>query len=233
MNAFVNNEGNAFNQGLITLGWTRNKLNSPIFPLEGTYQTLSAQISTPLVGEDLNYYKLNYNFKGYFPLPYDFIGNLIANAGYGNGYGSTRGLPFFANYYAGGLGVQGEVRGYDTNSLGPKDSLGFAYGGNVLLSGTAQLILPKPLRSDSFRVATFLDAGQVYDTWNVYNTLNSSGAGQQTGIHLGDLRYSAGVDFEVRIPVMNAVLEFALAKALNAKAGDKSQFFSFNVGTSF
>lgn len=233
MNAFVNNEGSVFNQGLITLGWTRNKLNFPIFPTEGTYQTLSAQISTPLVGEDLNYYKLNYNFKGYFPLPYDFIGNVIANAGYGNGYGSTRGLPFFANYYAGGLGVQGQVRGYDTNSLGPKDSLGFAYGGNMLLSGTAQLILPKPLRSDSFRVATFVDAGQVYDTWNVYNTLNSTVTGKQTGVSLSDLRYAAGVDFEVRIPVMNAVLEFALAKALNAKVGDKSQFFSFNIGTSF
>jgi len=233
MNAFVANEGSKFNQGLVTLGWTRNKLDRPLFANSGTYQNLSAQVSTPLTGEDLNYYKINYNFKGYMPLPFDFIGNVITNLGYGGAYGSTQGLPFFANYYAGGLGVQGAVRGYDTNSLGPLDSLGFAYGGNVLLTGTAQLILPKPLRSDSFRIATFLDAGQVYDTWDVYNTLSTVNGVKQTGVHLGDLRYSTGVDFEVRIPVMNAVLEFALAKGLNQKPGDKSQFFSFNIGTSF
>ena len=40
-----------------------------------------------------------------------------AELGYGNGYGDIKRLPFFKNFRSGGLG---SVRGYQTNSLGPK-----------------------------------------------------------------------------------------------------------------
>jgi outer membrane protein insertion porin family len=232
--AFVKHEGQTFNQTMLTLGWTRNKLNLAFLPTEGTYQNASLQVSAPLAGPKLDYYKLSYQFRGYFPISHGFIGSLIGSMGYGGGYGSTQGLPFFANYYAGGLTPQGQVRGYSTNTLGPLDSQGNPVGGNTLIAGSAELILPHPLSGDTFRTRAFVDAGNVFTTWDVYNTYRpNSVIPNPTGIHLGDLRYSTGVDVQFRLPVLNAVIEFSLAKALNPKRYDQTQIFNFNIGTTF
>lgn len=229
IDAFIKNEGHMFNQTMLTFGWTRDRLNRPSFPDEGSYQNAVAQISAPLSGPKLDYYKLTYKFRGYYPVGYGFVGVLAANAGYGGAYGNTKGLPFFANYFAGGLTSEGEVRGYQTGSLGPRDSMNNAIGGNVLLSGSAQVILPHPFTADIYRTSIFVDAGQVYTTWNMYNTFQQS----MTGVHLGELRYSSGVDFQVKLPVFNTVLEFDIAKAMKTQIGDQTQFFSFNIGTNF
>jgi outer membrane protein insertion porin family len=227
--AFVHNEGNMFNQTMLTFGWTRNRLNHPQFPDEGSYQNAVAQVSAPLAGAQLDYYKLSYKYKGYYPIGYGFIGGLTGNVGYGGHYGSTRGLPFFANYFAGGLATEGEVRGYQTGTLGPRDSQNNPIGGNALLSGSAQMILPHPLSGDTFRTSVFVDAGQVFTTWNMYNTYKKS----VTGINFGDMRYSTGIDFQVKLPVFNTILEFDIAKPSHTQIGDETQYFSFNIGTSF
>jgi len=226
---FIRNEGNMFNQTMLTFGWTRNRLNHPQFPDEGTYQNAVAQISAPLSGAQLDYYKLTYKYRGFYPLGYGLVGGLTGNLGYGGAYGSTQGLPFFANYFAGGLATEGEVRGYQTGTLGPRDSQNNPIGGNAFISGTAQVILPHPLSGDIFRTSVFVDAGQVYTTWNMYNTYKQS----MTGIHLGDLRYSTGLDFQVKLPVFNTILEFDVAKPLRTQVGDETQYFSFNIGTNF
>src|SRR5690606_22528975 len=45
------------------------------------------------------------------------------NLGFGDGYGDTQGLPFFQNFFAGGLSSGGgTVRGFDENSLGPRST---------------------------------------------------------------------------------------------------------------
>jgi outer membrane protein insertion porin family len=229
IDAFLKQEGSSFNQTMLTFGWMRNKLNRPLFPTEGEIQNLSLQVSAPLSGTALDYYKLTYQFHGYYPGPFGFVGSLVGGFGYGGAYGRTQGLPFFANYYAGGMTTLGEVRGYQTNTLGPLDSTGNPIGGNTLLSGSAQLIIPHPFSTDSFRTSVFVDAGQVYNTWNVYNTYTS----QQTGVNLSQLRYSTGLDFQFRLPVLNALVEFSLAKALNPSLTDQTQFFSFNIGANF
>lgn len=240
--AFLKNEGDiinpndsaSFNQTMLTAGWTRNKLDRPFLPTEGTLQNATLQVSAPLAGRKLDYYKLGYQFRGYYPIAAGFIGSLVGNLGYGGGYGGTEGLPFFANYYAGGLTPQGEVRGFETNTLGPLDSQGNPLGGNALMTASAELILPHPISGDTFRTRVFVDAGNVFSTWNMYGTLkNTPDQPDQEGIHLGRLRYSTGVDFEFRLPVLNAVLEFSLAKALNPKKYDQTQAFNFNIGTSF
>lgn len=225
---FVQNQGTIFNQFMLSGGWTRNTLNRSFFPTQGTYQNIGIQLSAPLSGTALDYYKATYQIHNYETIKH-FTTFLAGTAGYGGAYGSTKGLPFFTNYYAGGLVGSGEVRGYQTNSLGPKDSTGAPIGGNVLLAGTAELLFPSPLSGTSFRSGVFVDAGNVYNTWNVYNTYPSS----QVGVKLGDLRYSTGIDIQWKLPVLNAILEVALAKALNPKPGDLTEPFSFNIGGNF
>ena len=87
---------------------------------------------------------------------------LGGDIGYANGYGKTKELPFFENFYGGGLG---SVRGYENGTLGPKvyddDGDKISYGGNKMLSGTAELLFPFPGVKDSrtVRMSLFADGG--------------------------------------------------------------------------
>ncbi|WP_348234600.1 BamA/TamA family outer membrane protein, partial [Salmonella enterica] len=58
---------------------------------------------------------------------------------YGNGYGKDTALPFFKNFYVGGSKT---IRAFGENALGPKDSLGHPFGGNLLLVSRFDIALP-------------------------------------------------------------------------------------------
>jgi outer membrane protein insertion porin family len=226
---FVIQHGSQFNQFLFTLGWTRNDLDRPLFPEKGLYQNAAAQLVLPVGGRALDYYKTNYTGLGYYPLIHDFKLQGRLSLGYGNGFASTRGLPFFANYYAGGIGTDGQVRGYQISSLGPRDTNGYPLGGNIMTVASVALILPTPAAlSDKVRTSLFLDAGNVYSTLGVTQFNNPRG-----GTASGPLRYSTGLNVDWRVPVFNVTLSFSLAKAINAKPGDQIQVFQFNIGTGF
>jgi outer membrane protein insertion porin family len=136
--------------------------------------------------------------------------------GYGDGYGDTSGLPFFENFYAGG---PRSVRGYEENTLGPDDSAGRALGGNFLLVGNADVILPVPFLQDleSVRITAFVDAGNVY--------------GEDENIDLGDLRYSVGISGLWVSPF--GVLTVSVAQPFNDQDDDDTQPFQFTFGTNF
>jgi outer membrane protein insertion porin family len=143
-----------------------------------------------------------------------FTLSLNIDLGYGDGYGDTTELPFFSHYYAGGYGT---VRGYKLYSLGPRDSTGKAYGGNIKTVANAELLFPLPGKAfgDSVRLATFVDAGNVYlDTFDA-----------------GELRYSAGIGATWMSPF--GPLTVSAAKALNEQDGDETEIFQFQLGQSF
>lgn len=228
---FVNQHGVQFNQFLFTLGWTRNSLDRLVFPKSGIYQNASVQLAASFFGKPLYYYKGNYSGTDYFPFKHNFILQSRLSLGYGNGFASTRGLPFFTNYYAGGIGTEGQVRGYEINSLGPRDSNGYPLGGNVITIGSLALIVPNPV-SDKVRTSIFVDAGNTYSTLGI-TRLNPPPPVVRGGTGAGPLRYSTGIDVDWRVPVFNVTLSFSIAKAMNPQPGDQTQVFQFNIGTGF
>jgi outer membrane protein insertion porin family len=126
-------------------------------------------------------------------------------------------LPFFENFYAGG---PGSVRGYQENTLGPRDSFGRPLGGNIKVVGSAELILPVPFLAqfkDSVRIAAFFDGGNVF------------GKGQH--FKISDLRYSAGLGALWVSPF--GLVSVSIAQPIHNKPGDKTQQFQFNFGTTF
>jgi outer membrane protein insertion porin family len=81
-------------------------------------------LQTTVPGSDLSFYKIDYRGQRFFPVSERTTLRLHGALGYGDGYGSTDGLPFYENYFAGGFG---SVRGFRSGSLGPRAiaSLGF------------------------------------------------------------------------------------------------------------
>ena len=146
----------------------------------------------------------------------------MGNVSYGNSFQRNVGLPFFENYFAGGIAEPGHVRGYDSFSLGPQDIFGNSLGANFLVNGTAALILPYPLSRDTLRTSVFIDAGNVYakGTPALYR-----------GTLSGPVRYSGGLSLEWRSPF--GPLALSLANPLNKQPGDKTQIFQFALSSTF
>lgn len=204
------------------IGWTHDTLNRAIFPNKGGQQRFSALATVP--GSDLEYYKVGYKHQLYFPLAKDFTFRLQAEAGYGAGYGKTTSLPFFENYFGGGTG---SIRGFKNNTVGPRDSNGYAFGGSSKIIGNAEMFFPVPFMPEtkSVRLGTFLDAGSI-----------------NNGFKTNDLKYSVGVSGEWLSPF--GALSVSAALPLNAKptatdpitgvnTGDQKQMFQFNFGQNF
>lgn len=210
---FENTFGDSTSTLLGSVGWARDRRDSVIYPTKGVVQRASLESGLP--GGDLEYYKLSYQHQWYHPLTREFAVMLNGEAGLGGGY-SGKPLPFFKNFYAGGVS---SVRGYEAASLGPRDNNDDALGGKQRLVGNAELLMPMPgLKNDkSVRVSAFLDAGAVY------------GDGQQSGTE--GLRYSVGMAVSWVSPV--GPLKFSFANPLNSRSGDRLERFQFTLGQTF
>jgi outer membrane protein insertion porin family len=212
----ITGNGDTFDEIRLTGSFAYDTRNKALLPDRGAFQRFRTQISVP--GPELQYYKVDYDTRWFYPLTEDYVLALQGQVGYGDGYGDTDTLPFFENFYAGGPRT---VRGYKENTLGPKDDTTQrrALGGNFLLVGNADVILPLPFLQDlkSVRVTAFVDAGNVY--------------GQDESIELGKLRYSAGISGLWVSPF--GVLTVSVAQPFNDQPGDDTQPFQFTFGTNF
>ena len=124
---FVDKFGDTFDNFTVTGNWFRNTLNRGQMANDGFLHNIGVEITLP--GSDLQYVRISYNGQYYWPISRDrrWTVGLRTNLGYGIGYGDTGELPFFNNFFAGGLSAAGVVRGYEENSLGPQSSPGAAY----------------------------------------------------------------------------------------------------------
>ena len=166
------------------------------------------------------------------PKLFQFLKN--SNVAYGDGYGKTDGLPFFERYFAGGIRT---VRGFESNSLGPRDTdpvtgqtTNLAIGGNLRVTGGADYIFPIPFMEkppSSVRFSAFLDVGNVF--LNDRPTYDASDT--ETGFQLDQLRSSVGLSVVWMAPI--GPLRFSYAIPLNDVPGDNLRAFQFSIGSFF
>lgn len=127
---FIDKNGSEFDNVTFTTNWVRSTLNRGQLPTAGNSQQLSFEVTVP--GSDLQYYRASYNAEYLKPIyGEDWVFRVKANLGYGDGYGDTDSLPFFQNYFAGGLAYNGVVRGFEENSLGPRSTPPGSYSTNL------------------------------------------------------------------------------------------------------
>lgn len=218
---FSDIHGMNFNQGRINGGWNRITYNKSIYPTCGSNQQASFLVAFPLTSRSLEYYKLTYQARTYVPLFKGFVFTALGNVSYGNSFDS-QGLPFFENYFAGGNIMPGQVRGYESYSLGPHDNFGNSLGGNLMVNGSVGVFFPYPLTQDTFRTGVFIDAGNAFS----YQT-----PVPLRGTDAGPLRFSGGLSVEWRSPM--GPLAFSVAEPINPQPTDRKNIFQFSLSSSF
>jgi outer membrane protein insertion porin family len=212
--SFLDDNGDKYINFPLSASFIHDTRNRTVFADRGNLQRVNLKVAVP--GSDLNYYKTDYRNVNFFPLTENLTASLSGEVAYGDGYGGTTALPFFEHYFAGGLRT---VRGYKSNSLGPRDSTGDAFGGNFRTIANAELFFPALFfeNTKNVRLGVFLDAGNVF--------------ARTSDFDLSEIRTSAGASMTWLSPV--GALTFSLATALNDKPGDDPEWFQFSIGTVF
>ena len=226
---FVSANGNWFKSVNFNLNWVKSTLNRGIFATRGTSQRVGLDLSMP--GSGLEYYKVTYKGSHLRGLGKQLSLRLRADLGYGESYGDTTQMPFFKNFYSGGLG---SIRGYKKYTLGPRNSPqgGFySYsrptGGNVQIVLGAEVIFPLPFVKDqrSVQSSLFFDAGNIFNTKCGNSEINCFNPKE------GELRYSVGVGATWLSGF--GPITFSIAKPLNSQPGDETEVFQFSLGNQF
>jgi outer membrane protein insertion porin family len=221
---YVLDNGKTTNTWLASVGWQKDERDSLIMPTSGKMRKAVLEVAVP--GSTVTYYRGSYQHLQFFPLIERGKLTLALNGevGVARGY-SGKDLPFFKNYYAGGIG---SVRGFESNTLGPRDPLSNdAVGGDTRVIGNAELLFPVPgMGMDkSVRMSVFVDAGNVWGP-NIWN-----GVDYGTKFDLGDLRYSVGLAVAWNSPM--GPLKFSYGNPLNTTKDDKIQRLQFQMGSAF
>ena len=237
---FVEREGKEFTNFKANLGWSESTLNKGVLATRGHSQNLNLMVTTP--GSSLSFYKIDYSGQTYVPVTNSTTLRFHTKLGYGSGYGSTDGLPFYETYTAGG---EGSVRGFESGTLGPRNtpatgayaSAGQAYysdrdtealGGNILITGGAEYLFPVPFIKDnkSVRTSVFWDVGTVYSDKCYLSTTQGCGS-----VDLSQMASSVGVGVTWYSPL--GPLSVNLAYPIKTPENADKQIFQFSMGQSF
>ena len=197
--------------------------DNPFEPVKGQKISLAVEYAGGFLGGNNQFYRPEVGYSIFQPVtnyPARTIFALNAEAGLIRPYGGTA-IPVLERFFLGG---ENSLRGHryrsiflrDKNGNPLRDVNGVILGGDKYLQFNLEYHF---LLGGPFRVLLFTDAGNVY--------------GQGQAFNLSNLRYTAGVELRVLLPVFGAPLRFIYAKNLDPLPQDSFESFQFSIGTSF
>jgi outer membrane protein insertion porin family len=130
------------------------------------------------------------------------------------------GLPFFENFYAGGVR---SVRGFRDNTLGPREApfpgsnFTQPIGGALKTVGSLEMFFPTLLNTPAARASAFVDFGNVF--------------ADAEGFDAGELRASTGLALMWRSPMGPISISYAIP--LRKQDTDEVERLQFTFGGSF
>ena len=224
--------GTTFDSIELIVGWTYDSRNRALFADRGMRQQVFLSMAVP--GSDVEYFTARYNFTKYIPLWRRWVIRVNAELALGEALGDTTALPPYKQFYGGG---PQSVRGYKESYLGPRDSFGRPYGGNVLVASQVELILPLPAKwASQARASLFYDIGNVFNTGEVAFT-DKLGSPVEYKPEFDELRASIGIGVQWLAPL--GLFRFSYAFPLNDYSGndryygDELERFQFSIGQAF
>jgi len=205
-------DGDTYDEVFASLGFSKDSRNRLIFPERGMLNSIRMEVFSG----DLDYYKLLFRHQSLYPVSDTVTFSFKGRIGYGKPYGGTSDLPFFEKYRAGGVRT---VRGYEYNSLGPLDSRGDAYGGNLQFITNSEFLFQMDAfgGADTFRLGVYLDTGSVFSDTDAWDE--------------AELRSSVGLSAKWFTAV--GPIELSYAWPIDDETGDRTKNFQFSLGAPF
>ncbi|BEP55199.1 outer membrane protein assembly factor BamA [Variovorax sp. V118] len=222
----------------LTVGWGRDSRDSALVPTTGRLQRANLELG---VGGDMKYLKTSYQYQQFFAINKQYTFAINGEVGYAKAFGGKV-YPIFKNFYAGGLG---SIRGFEQNSLGPRDqpllgqTEGAALGGTKKAIFNAELSTPFPGAGNdrTLRLYGFFDVGNVFgsrapnvtdEQWKAQKKLRASvGLGISWISPLGPLRLAYAFPVKSQKEVTDPSTGFVVIPK------DRIQRLQFQIGTSF
>ncbi len=214
-------EGSNVESG-ISISLVYDSRNRPFNPSEGSKHRITLQYTG--IGGSIGFAKVTAETGWYFPLFWDTVGFLHAEAGYVT-RNSGKELPDYDRFYLGGIN---SVRGFDWREITPRIDTGEDYddgtpitidiGGTEFVQFNVEYLFP--ILKDSGLVGLFFyDAGNAWasdddDAKSYSNLRESAGFGIRWFSPMGPLRLERGY-------------------ILDRKPGEDSGRWEFNIGGSF
>jgi len=227
--------GTKFDTYEAVAGWAYDTRNRAIFADRGIQHSVSAAVTIP--GSEVEYYTLRYDYLQLIPVWRQWTVAIGSEIAWGDSIGKdTTSLPPYRQFFAGGPDT---VRGFSESRLGPKDSFGNPYGGNLKVTGRAELLFPVP---DKWRASTRISA--FYDIGNVFSQgtgIEFVGRDGRTPVDYefdyNELKQSAGLAVQWFAPL--GIFRFSYGFPLNEFKGDAVRYpdeverFQFTIGSAF
>lgn len=205
--------------------------NNPFDTTRGTRGSLSLSYSGGPLGGTINMFKPVASYAVFRPLSRRSTVSFNVEAGQifpqetdgcAHSFSELEGdvktlcVPRSERFFAGG---EQSVRGFRSYSLGPRETLN---GREVVVGGYKYSVFNTEYIyhvSDPVRLVLYADAGNAYDKDEKWD--------------LGKLRYSAGAEMRLFLPVFQFPLRFIYAFNLDPQPGDRFQSFQFSIGNTF
>ena len=212
---FIEKHGDDYTNAELIAGYTIDTRDRRSFTTSGFKTNLRGQLNIP--GSDIEYFKLTFKTAGFFEIQDDLVLKLTSEVAGGTGFGSTNKIPFYDKFRTGG---PKSVRGYEKNSLSPKDSRGQPLGGDFMFNASAEVQFPTPVLSEieelkNLQSSFFVDFGKAYKDMEDFD--------------IDEIRGSAGLSFSFLSPFGGVTINFAVP--FNDDESDKTEGVQFRLGT--
>lgn len=220
--------------------WARDTRNHFLNPTRGSLNRISAEVAVP--GSTREFYKLSYRGRKYWPIGNNMAFGLRLDLSHGDAFDSydddlgleeieperfadncqldeivtlDRGLPFYEHFFGGGVS---DIRGFDDNSLGPKDRFCRSVGGDFKVVTGVDLAFPIPfVEASGTRLSWFVDVGNVFQDIDAFDA--------------NLLRASTGLSLTWQAPIGPIIIN--VAQPIRKRNGDRTQTIQFSFGTVF
>jgi outer membrane protein insertion porin family len=226
--------GSRYDSVELTAGWQYDSRNRSLFADRGMRHALSFSVVPPV--SNVRYWLASYEFSGFLPIWHRWVLTEAIQVAFGHPLGSTIGMPPYKRFYAGGPDT---VRGYTEDTLGPVDTNGNPYGGNLLTVSRTELIVPLPEKwQTSARGSLFFDMGNVFSTDGTTYVGSDLATPVDYKFSYHALKQGTGVAVQWLAPSLG-IFRFSYGIALNpARAdgihfADRTEGFQFSIGQSF
>lgn len=187
--------------------------NSLLDATDGGRALFSVLPYTGYYGENFNVVRSRIDLQRFIPFAEKDKFVLALRGSVGGLFGAEAPeVPPSVRFYGGG---GGSVRGYEYQSLGPRNADKDPLGGSSMLEVSVE---PRYRINDTFGIVAFIDGGMVYEDWS------DSSFGQ-------DMRWGTGVG--VRFYTAIGPVRLDIATPINPRRGDSAIHMYISIGQSF